>query len=71
MMTANTCIPPVDAPESIVEIGKLTYHSAREVMVRFLCQSGIQVVMDTGMQNSQNITQNQDLSTFLIFIIPP
>jgi len=46
MMTANTCIPPVDAPETIIEIGKLTYHSAREVMVRFLCQSGIQVVMD-------------------------
>ena len=59
MITANTCIPPVDAPDFISDIGNGSKHTPKEVLLRYLCQKGIQIVYDAEKLSDRLLKRNQ------------
>ena len=65
MITANTCIPPVEAPDFISVIGKGSKHSPKEVLLRYLCQKGIQIVYDAEKLSGKLLNCNQMLDFLL------
>ena len=59
MLTANTCLPPVEIPEIVEILGKNYTKTGNEVLIRALCQRGIQVILDC--RNTSEIIAPKDL----------
>ena len=64
MITANTCIPPVDAPDFISDIGKGSKHTPKEVLLRYLCQKGIQIVYDADKLSAKLLKRNRNTTFY-------